>query len=211
MHHEDPLPRRGLWALVLWSLLLLWITASHQPPYQSQFAEWARYVTTREFLWEHLLGSVLGAGIGALGFVALAARLRPRAPRLASVGLSLAILGNTLLTAVFGIAAFAQPAIGRAFLAGHDDVRALYDDVNGPPLMATALLGMLGLSVGLVLFGIALLRTRLAPRLAAYALVIGGPLFAIVGVILADVVQSLGAFLLVVGTAWTAGAARRGG
>jgi len=46
--------------------------------------------------------------------------------------------------------------------------------------------------------------------LAGVALAVGGPLFSIVGVLLANVVQSLGALLIVVGTAWLAWAAGRG-
>jgi hypothetical protein len=204
--------RRGLWALVVWAVLLLYVTFSHQPPYQTDFAGWSRYVTGTDFLVGHLVGSILGAGIGILGFVALSIVLAELGvPRLALWGLVTAVLGVTLTTAVFGVAAFAQPAIGRAYLAGHTDMVELYNDVNGGPLFATAAPGVLLLSVGLVLYGIAVARSGLAPRLAALAIAIGGPLFAIVGVVLADIVQSIGAALLVAGTvaiAWTGRRAR---
>jgi hypothetical protein len=193
--------RVGLWLLVAWAVLLLLATLSHQPPYQTEFAAWSRYVTTGQFLASHLVGSILGAGLGALGFMALSLVVASRGEvRLAVWALVTAVLGDVAVVAVFGIAAFAQPAIGRAYLAGDHRVAALYDDVNGPALFATALPGVLLLSAGLVLFGIGVLRTALSGRLAAWALIIGGPLFAIVGVVLADVVQSVGASLLVVGT-----------
>jgi hypothetical protein len=65
------------------------------------------------------------------------------------------------------------------------------------------------LSAATVLYGIAVARTGLAPRLAGVALAVGGPLFSIVGVILANFVQSIGALLLVLGGAWIAWSARR--
>jgi uncharacterized protein (DUF58 family) len=54
---------------------------------------------------------------------------------------------------VFGIAAFAQPAIGRAYTAGHADMVDLYNDVNGGPLIATAATGVL-LSFGVALLAV---------------------------------------------------------
>ena len=212
MRPIDVYARRGLWALVVWAVLLLYVTFTHQPPYRTDFAGWSRYVTGTDFLVGHLLGSILGAGIGILGFVALSIVLADLGvPRLALWGLVTAVLGATLTTAVFGVAAFAQPAIGRSYLAGHADMVELYNDVNGGPLFATAAPGVLLLSVGLVLYGIGVARSRLASRLAALAIAVGGPLFAIVGVVLADIVQSIGAALLVAGTvaiAWTGRRAR---
>ena len=211
MRTLDRYARLGLWALVAWAVLLLYATFTHQPPYRTDFAGWARYVTGTGFLVSHLVGSILGAGLGILGFVALAVLLIERGwPRLAVWAMVTAVLGAVFTTAVFGVAAFAQPAIGRAFLAGHRDVVDLYNDVNGAPLFATAAAGVLLLSAGLILFGTGVARAALAPVAAGVAIAVGGPLFAIVGVILADWVQSVGVALLVVGTAWTAWSCRHG-
>jgi hypothetical protein len=197
--------RRGLWALPLWAVLLFAATFTHQPPYQTNFPDWSRYVTTPQFLISHLVGSILGAAIGIFGFVALSIVMVYRgAPRLALWALLTTVIGTVFTTGVFGIAAYAQPAIGRAYLAGHADVVALYNDVNGVPLLVTAGLGVLLLSAGLIMYGIGVVRSGLVRRLAGWALAVGGPLFAIVGVILADVVQSIGAALIVVGTSWIA-------
>ncbi|MDQ1483018.1 MAG: hypothetical protein QOF35_1094 [Actinomycetota bacterium] len=210
MQPIDAVSRRGLWALPVWAGLLFYATFTHQPPYQSDFAGWSRYVTTTPFLVSHLVGSILGAGIGILGFVALSVVLvRRGAVRLAIWGLVTAVLGVVLTTAVFGIAAFAQPAIGRSFLAGHTDMVNLYNDVNGAPLLSTAAPGVLLLSAGLILYGVGVVRTRLAPTFAGVALAVGGPLFALVGVILADAVQSVGAALLLVGALTIARTGRR--
>ena len=205
MRPLDSYARRGLWALPVWAVLLFYATVTHQPPYQTDFAGWSRYVTGTDFLVSHLVGSILGAALGILGFVALAVLLAGAgSPRTAVWALATSVLGSTFTTAVFGIAAFAQPAIGRAYLAGHADVVALYDDVNGVPLLGTALPGVLLLSAGTILYGVGVARTRLAPKAAAWALALGGPVFAVLGVALADVVQSVGALLLVAGTLWTA-------
>ena len=194
------LARRGIWALPAWAVLLLLATLTHQPPYQTQFGAWSRYVTTSQFLVSHLVGSILGAALGILGFVSLGLCLvvqgRERVPRLAVAGLVCSVLASVFITSVFGVAAFTQPAIGRAYLAGHSDVRPLYNDVNGLPLLVTALCG--------VLLGVSVVRSRVAPAFAGWCLVVGAPVFAILGVVLADVVQSIGAALLVVGSMSTA-------
>ena len=210
MRPLDSYARKGLWAAVVWAVLLCYATFSHQPPYQTDFAGWSRYVTSTEFLVSHLVGSILGAAIGVLGFVALTVVLADSgAPRIGLWALVTSVLGTVATVAVFGVGAFAQPAIGRAYLAGHTDVDPLYHDVNSGPLFATAAPGVLLLSAGLILYGIGVVRTRLAPWPAGLAIAVGGPLFAVVGVILADAVQSAGAALLIVGTAWTAWAGRR--
>ena len=202
------------WALPAWATLLLLATLSHQPPYQTEFGAWSRYVTTPEFLVSHLVGSILGGALGILGFVGLGLVLvghpERRVSRLALPGMVCSVLGNVFVIAVFGVAAFAQPAIGRAYLANHLDVRALYDDVNGVPLLLTALCGVLLLSLGVVLLGIGVLRSRVAPALAGWSLVVGAPVFAILGVVLADAVQTVGAALLLAGSLSTAHSVRKG-
>jgi hypothetical protein len=197
--------RRGLWALPVWAALLFYGTLTHQPS-TSDFPAYARYVTTPEFLVSHLVASILGAGIGTLGMVALAIVLaRLNHLRVARWALVTAVLGNTLVTAVFGAAAFAQPAIGRAYLAGHtDDIVALNKDVYGAPLGLTAFPGIALLTTGILLFGIGVARSGRLPKLAGIGLAIGGPLFAVVGFVLSDFVQSIGAALLLVSAAWIA-------
>ena len=203
--------RRGLWALPVWAALLLAGTLTHQPDARTDFPAYARYITTDSFLLSHLGASILGAGIGTLGFTALAVRLAGRRPRLALWALVAAVLGNTLITAVFGVAAFAQPAIGRAFLAGQSAAAtALNADVYGPALFATALPGLLLFTAGLVLFGVAVARTGDLPRWAGIGLAAGAPLFAVVGFVLANAVQSAGAALLLASTLWLAAAGQRG-
>jgi hypothetical protein len=73
-----------VWLLLVWPGLLFYATCTHQPPYQKDFAGWFRYVTSMAFLVRHLVGGVLGAGIGVLGFAALSSLQAERGePRLA--------------------------------------------------------------------------------------------------------------------------------
>jgi hypothetical protein len=197
----DRYASRGLWALPIWALLLFLGTLTHQPDPKTDFAAFARYVTTTEFLLSHIFASIVGAAIGALGFVALfvVLALRVRA-RLA--GMVMAVAGSVVDSAIFGMAAFGQPAAGRAYLAGQtQEAPRLYNDMYGVPLFSTAGGGILLLVVGVVLLGIAIARSRLFPRWLGIVLAIAIVVFGVLGVILADIVQSIGAVLLIVSTA----------
>ena len=60
-----------------------------------------------------------------------------------------------------------------------------------------------------VALGIAVARSRALPRWAGIGMAVGIVVFGVIGVILADFVQSIGAALLVASTAWLAYSARR--
>jgi hypothetical protein len=214
---NGPLPlarmvRLGLWALPVWAVLLFCGTLTHQPSPQTQFVAWSRYVTTPEFLASHLIASILGAAIGIIGMVALAVFVagwgRPRA---AMWGLITGVIGSTLVTAVFGIAAFAQPAIGRDYLAGHTTAAhaMYYAAAQGTWLVATAFTGAVLLAASLVIFGIAAARIRTLPRLAGIGIAVAGPLFAIIGAALDNFVQTIACAMLIACTGWIATAACR--
>lgn len=168
------------------------------------FQGYAEYITTDRFLVSHLGASIGGAALGLLGTVAALAFLaRGRAATAAVLGASAFIVGNVLFSALFGVAAFAQPAIGEAFLDGRSGVRELNDDVYGAPLFATAALGFVFFLAGAILLGIAIARVgrplkwigiAFAATLVLFVLgflmldiaqPIGGALFALVGVALA--------------------------
>jgi hypothetical protein len=198
--------RWGLWALPVWTVLLFWGTLTHQPDVTTNFPGYASYITTTEFLISHLVASIFGAGVGMLGFIALFVVLcKGRAAPLALWALVTGVIGNTLATAVFGVAAFAQPAIGRAYLSGHmAGAVAINNDVYGLALFATVLPGLLLLTIGIVLFGVAVVRSGSLPKLAGIGFAVGIILFAVIGFVLADFVQSIGAALLVASTVWIA-------
>ena len=196
----DRLARWGLWALPVWSVLLFLSTLTHQPDPETAFGEFARYVTTTQFRVSHIGASIFGAGIGVLGlfalFLFLALRMRST---LATVGLALSVVGNVVSTAIFGTAAFGQPAAGRLYLAGQtDDAQTVYNDMYDVPLFATAAAGLLMLVIGVVMLGIVVSRSRLLPRWAGIILAVGICVFGVLGVMVGGIVQSIGAVLLIV-------------
>jgi len=120
--------RIGLWSLPLYGVLLGLSTITHQPSV-TEFDAYARYVTTDVFLVSHLGASIFGAGVAILGAVAVTAFLvGGRAARTAVVGLALTTVTNVFMAATFGSAAFVQPGIGRAHLAGVPGMAAINAD-----------------------------------------------------------------------------------
>ena len=196
--------RIGLWLIPLYGALLALGTITRQPEYDTDFQGYAEYITTDRFLVSHLGASIAGAALGVLGIVAALAFLaRGRAATVAIFGAACFIVGNVLFSALFGVAAFAQPAIGEAFLNGTSGVRELNDDVYGTPLFATAGIGFVFFLAGAVLLGVAIARAGrplkwvgigFAASLVLFVLgflmldiaqPIGGALFALVGIVLA--------------------------
>jgi hypothetical protein len=167
-------------------------------------------VTTTEFLIHHLVGSILGAGVGILGFIALFIVLcKGRTAPFALWALVTGVIGNTLAVTGFGVAAFAQSAIGRAYLAGHvAEATAINNDVYGPALIITLLSGALLLTIGIVLFGVAVARSGSLPKLAGIGLVIGIILFTVVfgpiNFFDFSIGQSLAAALIGISALWIA-------
>jgi hypothetical protein len=197
--------RVGLWALPVWATLLLVGTWSHQPDPATNFPQYAEYITTTWFLISHLVASIFGAAIGIIGLIALFLVLsRNQTLRIATIALVTSVIGSVLVTAVFGAAAFAQPAIGNAYLDGNTAEAIAFDnDVYGPALFATALPGLLLFTIGLVLFGVAAARSESLPKAAGYLFAISGVLFAFIGFVIGPV-QTAGAALLIVSTVWIA-------
>ena len=58
---------KGVWLLPTFGLLLALSTIRQQPPVQSDFEGYARFVTTGEFLLSHLVASIGGAALAILG------------------------------------------------------------------------------------------------------------------------------------------------
>ena len=195
------LARMGLWALPLYGVLLGLSTLTHQPAVE-QFDAYARYVTTDVFLVSHLAASILGAGVAVLGAVALTLFLaHGRQFRLAVVGLVLTTLSNVFLAATFGSAAFIQPGIGRAHLAGTPGMPELNDDTAyGGAFVATALTATFFLVVSALVLGTAVARTHPAPRWHGVAYAVLLPAFALSGFLLQPV-QAFAGFALAAATA----------
>ena len=117
----DRYARRGVWALPIWAALLAAGTLSHQPSPSTDFPAYAQYITTTPFLISHLVASIVGAAIGLIGLIALSILLLVDGHQSGGGGAGDVGTGDHPHTSVFGVAAFAQPAIGRAYLAGQTE------------------------------------------------------------------------------------------
>jgi hypothetical protein len=122
----------------------------------------------------------------------LAAR---RARTLAAWGTALAVAGFSLL--------FATTAIDFAALAGAqsglgvDATATLLDSLNNSPLQIVATLAfVVGHIVGVILLGVALLRGRVIPAWAAWALIVSQPLHVVFAVIVPSNPLDAGAWAL---------------
>jgi hypothetical protein len=82
----------------------------------------------------------------------------------AITGMVATVAGNTITSAIFGVAAFAQTATGRMFLAGEQNALDFYNQVYSAPLFGTALVGLLLFIVGGVFIGIAIAASGRLPR-----------------------------------------------
>ena len=201
--------RNGLWLIPLAGALTLWATFEHQPDPTEQFTSWARFVTTDDFLATHLVGSILGQAIGILGAAALTAAVLDGSgrTRAAITGFTLTVLGAAGLIAGFGVAAFAQPAVGHLELQSMTGARAVYDDVYGIPTLVTLIGGTLLFSVASIYLARAAVAIHGVPRWAAITFGASGPLIGILGVMVGPL-QTLGSLAAVAGGIGIAAGAR---
>jgi hypothetical protein len=200
--------RGALWALPVWAAMLFLGTLTHQPDPQTDFAGFAAYATTTSFLLSHLINSILGAAIGSIGVVALTMYLQDsKVAGRAITGMVAAVVSNTLVSSVFGLAAFAQTAMGRMFQAGQQNALDFYNQVYNGTLFGTALTALLLFIIGGVLIGNAITACGFFPRWTGWVYAIS-----IVGFVLSnfllDIGQSISSALLFIATvtvAWSAG------
>src|SRR4030095_5098483 len=125
--------RGALWALPVWAALLFLGTLTHQPDPQTDFPGFSAYVTTTSFLLSHLINSITGAAIGSIGVIGLMLNLQDSKGAARAINGTVAtVVSNTLVSSIFGVAAFAQTAMGRMFLAGEQNALDFYNQVyNG--------------------------------------------------------------------------------
>lgn len=215
MNTADPVlryARIGVWALPIFAATLFAATITHQPPPQTDLADWSRFVTTTEFLFSHIVFSIGGSVFGAIGSVSLGVVLMHRGSvKLGLWGLLTGLSANVIGPSIFGIAAFAQPAIGRFYLAGHHDLAPnLYNDAaQGTPMVIVALVFIVLLVTSFIVFGVAFARLALMPRVAGIGYAVSGPLFAVLGFELDNWIQSVAAVLMTGAALWMVIALRR--
>jgi hypothetical protein len=204
--------RVGTWAAPVYAATLFASTITHQPPPQTQLAEWSRFVTTNEFLFSHIVFSIFGSVFGAIGTVCLGIVLIERGSvRLGLSGLLTGLSANVIGPSIFGIAAFAQPAIGRLYLSGQPQTaqEMYYDAAQGTPMVIVAIVFLLLLVASFVIFGVAFARMALMPRWPGIGYAVSGPLFAVIGFALDNWIQSVAAILMTASAAWMVVALRR--
>jgi hypothetical protein len=205
----------GLWSLPAAWLLTAWGSLDPQPDQEQDPEAWARFVSTDYYQLSHLLGGTAGTILALFGTVALGCFLAGgRSGRLGLAAMVAAAVGTALLLVPAVISTFATPAIGRAYLAGHQDVMQL----AFPESMSAAfLLGLLLAFVGTVLLGVAVWRSGILPRWSGLLWAAGALLFYALGVVLGQATtgsslptQVLGALLMAAAAAWFAVTSMRG-
>jgi len=200
--------RGALWALPVWAAMLFLGTLTHQPDPQKDFAGFAAYVTTTSFLLSHLINSITGAAIGSIGAIGLMLFLQDsRVAGRAIAGMVATVISNTLVSSIFGAAAFAQTAMGRMFQAGQTNALDFYNQVYNGALFGTALIALLLFMIGGIFIGNAITASRVFPRWTGwvYALTIVG---FVLSNFLFDPGQSISSILLFIATirvAWGVG------
>ena len=201
--------RGSLWMLPVWAALLFFATLTEQPDPKTAFADFADYVTTNQFLLSHLVGSIAGAAIGSIGIIGLMLYLQDsKVAGRAITGMVATVVGNILMSSTYGVAAFAQPAMGRLFQAGQQNALDFYNQVYAGPLFGSALLGLLLFIVGGVFTGIAIAGSGRLPRWAGWVYAVTTAGFAL-GLFFPPVVQNVTSGLLFAATLVTAWSARR--
>jgi hypothetical protein len=171
---------KGVWLLPAFGLLLALSTIRQQPPVQTDFEGYARFVTTGEFLVSHLAASIGGAALSILGscsvFVLLAGG---RFRRAALIGTIITVIAQVYLASAFGSAAFVQPGIGRAYLRGETAAAQTLnaDTAYGPAFIATAGFSVLLWLIATVFLMVALVRTWPRLRMAGILYAVSAPLF----------------------------------
>jgi hypothetical protein len=193
---------KGVWLLPAFGLLLAYSTIRQQPPVQTDFEGYARFVTTGEFLFSHLVASIGGAALAILGVGSVYVLLADgRFRHAALIGTIITVIAQVYLASAFGSATFVQPGIGRAYLSGETAAaQALNaDTAYGPALFATAAFALLLWLIGTVFLAVALVRTSPRLRMAGILYAVSVPLFSVSGVIgIVPLQQPLAALVLTV-------------
>jgi hypothetical protein len=201
--------RAGLLALPVYGVLTFWSTLDPQPDQTKNPEAWARFVSSTSYLVDHTLGAIGGAVLAILGVFALGAYLaRSRAGRLGLAAMVMTVVGHTLGLVIGGIATFATNAIGRAYLAGIEDVMQVEFSIA---MSVTFWLAILLVFVGNVLLGVAVWRSGNLPKWAGAIWAASALMFYVLGAVLGMATtgsslptQPVGALLMVVSGGWIA-------
>ena len=146
----------------------------------------ARALTSTGYFVSQFVGNVLGSTLLIFGVIALTAYLaNTKVKDLALGAMALSIVGIALVLSVSGVAAYALPVIGRAYLDDQQDViglsgqpgaRGIVVDILGSPAREIFILVFFLYSAGFVLFGIAVWRSGALRKGPAIPLALHAPL-----------------------------------
>ncbi len=196
--------RTGVWALPVYGVLTFWVTFTHEPNRHTQVEAYARYISTTNYLVQHLLGSILGAILAVFGAMALGAYLASsRSGRLALLAMVFSVAGHCVVLTIFGFSTIISPVIGRLYLAGQPGTMEVNEAIfSSPAFIFLVVPGLLLYMVGTILFGVAIWRSGTLPKGA-------GVLYAPTGLLIAagvqiGLAQTLGSALVVLAGGWIA-------
>ena len=207
--------RVGLFALPVYGLLTAWATLDPQPDQVKETEEWARFVGSTSYLVDHVFGTLGGGILAILEVFALGAYLATsRAGRLGLAAMVVTVVGQALGLSIGGVTAFATNAIGRAYLAGIEDVMRVEFSAA---MTATLVVVILLLFVGNVLLGVAVWRSGILPKWAGAIWVVSALSFYLLGAVAGMLTtgaslptQPVGGLLIAISGGWIAWSALRG-
>ncbi|MGH3144246.1 MAG: hypothetical protein ACRDTR_00415 [Rubrobacter sp.] len=146
----------------------------------------ARYFSSTVYFVSQFAGNIVGPSLMIFGAISLTVYLADtRSRRLALAGMIFCFFSIGLVISVAGLAAYAVPAVGRAYLGGKLSVasagiqqtpRELVLLILGSPAREVFVVVFLLYSTGFLLFGVAIWRSGVMHRLASISLALHAPL-----------------------------------
>ena len=203
----------GLLGLALYGVLTFFSSLDPQPDPNTNYEAWPQYVSTNYYVIKHLFASILSMVIALLGTIALGAYLsKSRAGRLGLTAMVITVVGYALFLTIGGVATFAAPGEGQAYVAGDEQFAEIAASGFAVTMQTwTLLLATLLLFVGNVLLGVAIWRSGTLPRWAGALWAAGAVLMLLLGQVVAllltgstPVTVLVGAVLLVISGGWMA-------
>ena len=168
-----------------------------------------RAIVSTGYFASVFLGDVLALTVLIFGIVALYAYLAETAQRTLALGATVSTLvGISLMLSRLGVFAYAVPALSASFLDGDPESITILDHVFAGPLGLVEIASDLLYSAGFVLFGAAIWRSGVLPRLAGVLVAVHAPLITGPAPVAG---AAAGALLALLGGGWIALSAIRGG
>ncbi len=207
--------RVGLLALPLYGVLTAWSTLDPQPDSSKHPEAWSRFVGSTSYLVDHIIGAIGGTVLAILGVFALGAYLaNSRAGRMGLAAMIMTVVGHALSLVIGGVSTFASNALGRAYLAGMEEVQ----QVEYPTaMMVTFGVAILLALVGNVLLGVAVWCSGTLPKWAGALWVASAVMFYVLGAVTGMLTtgaslptQPVGGLLIAISGGWIAWSALRG-